>query len=1509
MRTNLEHRTKYTLFFLLILITPAFLTTFLINSSNTEESDNTAVNENFGNDDELTEKFNPISSDTYLYGNPLDVQYWWNNLYGYRIGFKIEEVNGIDRYQPIDIYFPNFNDYEHYKQTTRLVRWNALGSNQYSGPIPIEVWNITDQITDTNYIKSCTITFMVNVTANSNSTYFLYYNNDMDGITPPVYSTGFVPVRLGDRVTISINPPSGSEAYDIEFEKGGAINKLQMGSYNFHRTETFRPEKHKDQLKFLLHLDEGFGTTAADSTGTTTVNGEFGIDEDGNPTLGDPDWNPNGIVGYCLYFDRSEEDVLTWYGEGTGGSAEEGLLFLTRSSQMENFTITAWIKPEVGSLQPSTTNHRTQNCFLSKASDDHNDNIEMGVITDGAGTNKHQLSVYLDTRYGAESTVDATGYFGDTNVYIKEGIWNFIAFKYEYGDSKVYLWNEDTGGGWFVNASDCYVGTSYMGANIDPWLTYDTDDPTIDAATGSVFTIGASQHGQSNVNQYFQGWIDEVAIYSTALYDDEIENYKTTVYDSEIESIETLIEGQVMARYRVNWTTTFDMHVSDIYTFYYDYNLWNIRRSVWFDALNYPDSSTITFINAFYNLTGDIYQNGDYYYDGVREGNWASHEAENYTVIYDLTTPWDSYGLFIADFSTPDPYSDCSTIKGDIDYILENSYHYLQYYYGTNNDFNNDDGGKDNVLYLDLWEYCDRPGSLTEVNLIRLYNNISYSLRSPLDRHIYTSDNKFYNLQIEVTDIDNNVVPNAMVSVYNSTTKSLLKTQYTNALGVTTFTRLIEDTYTVNVSYLETNFYDQTPLTITTPKDVALNDNTVINNLNITKFENVDLTSLNVTCRRWDSGSWQEYVSGAKIPFTIANGSDIIPVGWVSTDDNGKAVIRWHPLADAGAGNITFNIIWHGQLIGIINNTYSIDRRVDLDSILSNVTLPYYQEDLVYINVSTSSRVETFLEVSGAPTAMLGENLFFTANYTYSLNGAPPANVSDALITYEIYKYKPYQLVSTGPETLSFTQLYSGQSKVHELWIDTSLPIDSGGINWEGEVWYIMELVASAPSYPTQTYNIYFKLDGITSALTAEQSSVSAYWNENLNFRVLYENIFAEPDVGITGATVTFEVNGYSYINGSFLEDSDGWYNLSLGTNGIFPQTGSYSLEVQAMAHNYLPVSIDISISINKINTKLNGSELISQDKPANIFIGVRKIFTFIYQVAANDEDISNADTSESYWVKFNEQSQIEAIGYNLNIINTHGGVYEIDFNTENLEVGTYSITLIISKQNFAQRIYTIDLTVSKRIFFTTAQKIYDVVSGNNLVITLSITDLDNGNPIDDIVEGDAYVNFLNRNFTLYHMGGGVYRATLTNIPADAFFAPKVISAVIYINRVNYTTVAIDITVNVGMIEIFPGFPLFYFLMIIAAVVAVAGSLVAYRAIQRARIPTFVKRVREIKSAIKSKKSISESLLYPSKEEYLLKRVGDKWEMLGLSLDDILGVQKKKGKRIPQPSEYEGGAV
>ena len=112
------------------------------------------------------------------------------------------------------------------------------------------------------------------------------------------------------------------------------------------------------------------------------------------------------------------------------------------------------------------------------------------------------------------------------------------------------------------------------------------------------------------------------------------------------------------------------------------------------------------------------------------------------------------------------------------------------------------------------------------------------------------------------------------------------------------------------------------------------------------------------------------------------------------------------------------------------------------------------------------------------------------------------------------------------------------------------------------------------------------------------------------------------------------------------------------------------------------------------------------------------------------------------------------------------------------------------------------------------------------------------------------------------------------------------------------------------MEEISEGMPTFYFIMIIAAITAVVGSLVSYRIIQQARIPKHVKRIREVKKKIKAKDSIPKSLLVPSKEQAIVKLLGGAYDMVGVSLKEILGIKDIKSKTPPKINDkfkQEGG--
>jgi len=146
------------------------------------------------------------------------------------------------------------------------------------------------------------------------------------------------------------------------------------------------------------------------------------------------------------------------------------------------FSIGIWINPF--SLSSNQTNHLTQNCFLAKASDPNNDNLEIGVNVNGT------LHLYIDTS-GQDKYAD----FGVPGA-IAENVWSFVAVTYNNGSVTVT-----------INSVTYTNTTTWSGGG------------ALDTAAGSEFTIGSSQH----INNYFHGKIDEVTVFSHALDAAEIQ--------------------------------------------------------------------------------------------------------------------------------------------------------------------------------------------------------------------------------------------------------------------------------------------------------------------------------------------------------------------------------------------------------------------------------------------------------------------------------------------------------------------------------------------------------------------------------------------------------------------------------------------------------------------------------------------------------------------------------------------------------------------------------------------------------------------------------------------------------------------------------------------------------------------------------------------------------------------------------------------------------------------------
>ena len=444
---------------------------------------------------------------------------------------------------------------------------------------------------------------------------------------------------------------------------------------------------------------------------------------------------------------------------------------------------------------------------------------------------------------------------------------------------------------------------------------------------------------------------------------------------------------------------------------------------------------------------------------------------------------------------------------------------------------------------------------------------------------------------------------------------------------------------------------------------------------------------------------------------------------------------------------------------------------------------------------------------------------------------------------------------------------------------------------------------------------IAFKVLALTTDLTICNSSsiefpsytISEYWNTTLGITLYYtESVSTAP---ITNAYVTFS---WFYGSGQVLPDvpkGAGYYSFFFNTENA-SEVGAYTITFSATKQNYsngVPAS---SFIINVINrpTMLDTSEnvlYISQ----KIYVQEAYNFTFEYIDFLTMNLIGSADEMSFVLQKLDAEGlPIPGISISGTLIETINHRYVLDLNTETLAYGEYSIVVTLKKDNYEFRVSIVSLTINKRVFteVLSISTLTEIDSGGALQFQVTLTDPNNNSV--PVIGATLYFTIQGTRHDITDNGDGTYSLNIASI-AEPFFLPEPYRGILTIEKANFTTIEISITVNVKMTEIFPGFPMFYFLMILGAIVAVAGSLVAYRTIQQARIPTFVKKARQMSKNIKGKKSISDSLLYPSKDEFIVKKLGDRWEMLGLSLDEILGLDAIKKKKLPETTDLKGGNV
>ncbi|MFX1329360.1 MAG: hypothetical protein ACFE91_14620, partial [Promethearchaeota archaeon] len=350
-----------------------------------------------------------------------------------------------------------------------------------------------------------------------------------------------------------------------------------------------------------------------------------------------------------------------------------------------------------------------------------------------------------------------------------------------------------------------------------------------------------------------------------------------------------------------------------------------------------------------------------------------------------------------------------------------------------------------------------------------------------------------------------------------------------------------------------------------------------------------------------------------------------------------------------------------------------------------------------------------------------------------------------------------------------------------------------------------------------------------------------------------------------------------------------------LDLNTEFLTLGEYLVVVTLEKDNYNYKNGMITLSILERPTLINGFSQLPIIQ-TDIYIGQEYNFTFSYVDSIGNANITNLNNQSYSWKKLDNEGVIVDSGQGTLTFNTDN-LYVLDFDTETRSIGQYELTVTLIKENYTSKSTTILLTIELRTFdYRLSQNFKNyqisVAKGKVIPIEINITDLTQNNK--SLTSAVVLLKIRNVDFLFEEISNGTYRLMFSTNNIDAFFTSKTLRGIINISKEGYNSMEVSITIVVEMEVLFLGIPTFYFILAMSIIGTFMGSIVAYRIYKYTVIPTFVKKVRDMKKAIEKGKDISESLLYRKKDVFIGERVKHKWDKVGLSFAKIFGITLKK---------------
>ena len=578
-----------------------------------------------------------------------------------------------------------------------------------------------------------------------------------------------------------------------------------------------------------------------------------------------------------------------------------------------------------------------------------------------------------------------------------------------------------------------------------------------------------------------------------------------------------------------------------------------------------------------------------------------------------------------------------------------------------------------------------------------------------------------------------------------------------------------------------------------------------------------------------------------------------------------------------------------------------------------NYTL--YEAGLITFNIIFEKTVNltnydtSFFNSTGTLQATWGDYLDYSIEFYYTEDGGERwFPITGATSTCSV------EITAPGESEIIFkSKMTSHSNGTFSIQIDSKLL--SAGYSYH---YYYISIIGSKPGYPPPNKETFLiKLNAVETDMTLhnynsldeiEEQAIKAYYDELINITVRY--YVPSPELSLESALISYEWIGLTPITIDVDPINPGYFTFTIDT--FDAQTiGIKIISITALYENYSKIeNYLIYLDVLPRLTTVNGNEELEYINEQDV-----QLFTFSYEDLLRSSVIGDLDVATYIWQEVDSLGNVVegSDGSGILYENTNK-TYTLDFDTEIKQPGYYILYITLQKENYETRSALINFQVKLREFeysldgSNIQNNQLSVVQGEDLEIRINLNDISRYGI--DLENATVYLQMQGNHYDFNEVSSGEYSYVLKTTNIEAFFISQIYSARIVIQKDNFTSQEIPITITIKMEEIFPGMPTFYFILIVGSITGILVSLGIYRGVQQARIPKHVKKIRKVRKIIKSKKSVSD-ISVPSKEIMFVKLFGNEWKAIGLSLEDSLDIpikklKEEKFKEEPKKTSTEG---